>query len=244
MSLYDSYDAHNQYYIDRVYFNFTYIATYSEYHGYNETLLEIRNNEYFLGELETKSINKKMCEIALSKNANVINFVPKELLGELYVRFNIRSKNSIRKKNYNIILDTILGEIEAGGLSLHETDFWASKKRKPPAIEWLNDFNSIKFWYKNIYGNYKEHCDRDEYRFNLINNRSKFFRGMLYGEVLANINKDGLLLKYMPEDSRDIKMCQIAMIQNQDAEEYIPRYLMIIIDSINAERRSKMGRRK
>lgn len=58
---------------------------------------------------------------------------------------------------------------------------------------------------------------------------------MSYGEVLANINQEGLLLKHIPESSRNIKMCQIAIKQNKAAEKYVPENLMIIINDLKKE---------
>lgn len=211
MSFYDDNDLHNQYYIDRGgFYNQARLV-------YDITLVTLNKNGLSLKRYGKSDINKKMCQIALCQNINAIKFIPKELLVTILIDFNIRYKNSKNKNRDDLIIDTVLSEIEANELSLpimtHEiinqrTSMTELKKRE------IGGF---------LYTPYDwDQYTREREEFEVIKACDSPFNEMCYEEVMMNLIHDGLLLRHIPAKDRSRNMCKIASKENHMSLEYIP----------------------
>lgn len=219
---YDDYDAHNQYYIDRANFCSFYISqtrrneprSYTPIEDreplhYKAVLLKLANDGGFLQDIAAENINLKMCAIALCENVNIIKFVPKELLGELYVYFDVRHGDSKNKKRDGLVIDAVLREMDANGLK-NKMDFSISSKRR-------------KMLRLSHYFDEDEQREEDKNNFKVITDKKSVFYNMSYAEVLNTLEHDGLLLGAIPRELKNNKMCQIAMKSNPASKKYITR---------------------
>lgn len=215
MKFYDEYEAHNQYYVDRARFNDFYSRVGGGYDGsifnYDKTLLELSKNGLFLKEINDDNINKKMCVIALYQSAQAVKYIPKDLLGEIYVEFDtrrLRSENADRDRDC-AVLGAIMKEITDRGLAIHKVVTSGDKRRVIDGKFLYRRQNRSQFW-------------EDKRDYKVIHDSSNVFDGMSYDEVLANLNHDGMMLARVPCEARNKNMCEIAMNNNQSAKNHIP----------------------
>lgn len=227
--LYDSDELFNQFYIDRVNFGCFCPEAFIVYH-YEEALMEVVNNPMFLGRIKDRKKSKKMCEVALHKNVNSIKFVPIDLLGELYICFDAKYKKSEDKKHDGIIIDAILGKIEALGMSLQEIDcYGGSVKRRM--------MSGGEIFYESNGQTDKDAYIKDKNKFKVLKNSSSIFNDMSYDEVLATLgNYDGMLLKELDVDHINEKICEAALMNEPKASRYVPkRYFYVSVREIKRQ---------
>lgn len=232
LSFYDSDDKLNQYYIDKANYR-QLLISYSlgevTAYSYEDVLLKLATDGMFLKEIDDTRINKKMCEIALYQNMNSIKFIPIDLLCELFIKLSIKYNKNRDERDIFLILDTILGEIESKGLSLHKiTDEKADSE--------VRRCRSNKVIAEVYYGKMLSAYKADESNFKIIREKlfPSYLDGLYYSEVLISLSNDGMLLEYIHPKNINLKMCEVAIYQNKNALQFVPtRYLKAIKDYFN-----------